>query len=140
MVDKCRISMYHPSTFPVEGNINYIATLDGKKPVQVFYNNFASTYFRSTTVNLFYIAEMYELCIPEEEDWYVAYQAGFPFEEDIRNRNIRKYTKALVVEMLERLCSHKVFRHYRIEDIYVNNARGESQSFFRPYKTIHVEL
>lgn len=140
MVDKCRVCIYYPSSFPVDGNINYIATLDGKYPVQVFYNHFASRYWCSTTVNLFYIVDMYTLCVPEEEDWYVAYKAGFPFDEDIRHRNIRKYTKALVVEMLERLCSHKEFKHYCIGDIYVNSVAGESASFFRPYKTIHVTI
>lgn len=138
MVDRCRVSKYYPNNYPIDGNIKFIATLDNRNPVNVYWNHFATDYGGLTALNLYDIVDLYNTHITPNEDWYVAYSAGLSFEEDIRNRNIRKYTKALVVEILERLCHHKIIDEYAWKDIFVNSYEGEIRSFFRPYKTIHV--
>lgn len=137
MVDRCRVSKYYPANFP-DDNIQYIARLDNENPVTVYWNRFATEYGGLTALNLYDIIDLYNKHIPINEDWYVAYSAGLDFEEDIRNRNIRKYTKALVVEILERLGHYKIIDKYAWDDIFKNSYSGEIRSFFRPYKTIHV--
>lgn len=140
MVDNCRVSIYYLGNYPNDDNVKYIARLDGGKPVKVLYKNFLTrSYAGSTVLNLYDIVFLYNKHVPKDEDWYVAYSAGLDFEEDIRNRNIRKYTKALVVEILNRLGHYKIIDKYAWDDIFKNSYSGEIRSFFRPYKTIHVK-
>jgi len=140
-----RVHNYYPSFPHVYGNsligtTNYISTLDGENPVVVTHNHFADNYcIGRKVVDLFAIVRLYNKHVPVGEDWFVCKQAGLDFDTNIRDRNIRKYTKGLVFNMLLRLCEHGVFKCFLRNDVIKNSWRGEQYSFFRPYYPVHVE-
>ena len=136
----CRIKNYYPLSSGRDGDINYVATLDDMRPVRVLYNHYPSNYYvGSTVINLFDLVDCYNNNVPIEEDWFVCKQSDLDFDTDIRERNIRKYTKSLVYNMLLRLCTHGVFTSFYRKDIIKYSWDGEKNSFFRPYYTIHVD-
>ena len=140
MTDNCRVSRHYPITAYKEEGIRYIARLDGENPV-VVYNEvdmYAQRFVSGGVLNLFEIVDLYKEVVPETEDWFVAYESGFDFTEDVRDRNPRKYTKGMVYEMMLRLVHHNAFACFQSTDIIKNSFRGEEKSYFRPYKTIHV--
>lgn len=142
MTDHCRVSRYYPHTAFRQTGIRYIAKLDGGNEVIVLNEawNYGKEYVSGAALNLFEIIDLYKKIVPESEDWFVAYESGFDFAEDVRNRNPRKYTKGMVYEMLLRLTYHKAFKYFSITDIIKRSFRGEEKSYFRPYQTIHVRL
>lgn len=103
------------------------------------HNHFAVRGWCSYAINLFEIIRLFKTYIPESEDWYIAYEAGFDFDEDLRNRDIRKYTKGMVYEILERLATHGFFTKFNLNDLIKHSYRGEKFSYFRPHQTIHVD-
>ena len=140
MTEHCRVSKYYPLTAYMQEGVRYIARLDGKNPVTVLneVDNYTSKYVFQKALNLFEIIELYKKTVPEHEDWFVAYQSGFDFTEDVRNRNPRKYTKRMVYEMMLRLAHHRAFKCFSTRDIIKESFRGEEMSYFRPHQTIHV--
>lgn len=135
---KCRVSNYYPNNSWINGCVYYISKLDGENPVVVLHNEFADRHCYGEVVNLFDILELFKKHVPSSEDWFICKSAGFDYDTDIRNRNIRKYTKGLVYEILMRLCHHDVFDCFNKHDLIKNSWYGEINSFFRPYYTIHV--
>ena len=119
MTEHCRVSKYYPLTAYMQEGVRYIARLDGKNPVTVLneVDNYTSKYVFQKALNLFEIIELYKKTVPEHEDWFVAYQSGFDFTEDVRNRNPRKYTKRMVYEMMLRLAHHRAFKCFSTRDI-----------------------
>lgn len=138
MNEKCRVSHYYPLSAWNETGIRYIARLDGVNPVIVMNNKYAIDVCIGKALNLFDIVKLYNQFIPSTEDWYVAHMSGFDFNENIRNRNIRKYTKGMVYYMLMRLATYNIFKCFSHKDIFINSWSGEIMSYFRPYKTIHT--
>ena len=140
MTDNCRVSKHYPLTAYMQGGIRYIARLDGENPVVVLneVDIYPQKYAFGRVLNLFEIIDLYKKSVPESEDWFVAYESGFDFTEDIRNRNPRKYTKGMVYEMMLRLAHYNEFKHFSVSDIIKRSFRGEEKSYFRPHQTIHV--
>ena len=140
MTDNYRVSKYYPTTAYMDVGIRYIARLDRENPVIVLnaVDTYAKKYVFQKALNLFEIIELYKKTVPETEDWFVAYESGFDFTEDVRNRNPRKYTKGMVYEMMLRLAHHGAFKCFSQKDIIKESFRGEVMSYFRPYQTIHV--
>lgn len=135
---KIRVSKYYPYSAWGKHGIRCIARLDGGNPVTIMNDKYATNVVVGKALNLFDIIELFKKHIPKHEDWYIAYKSGFDFNEDLRNRDIRKYTKAMVYYILMRLATHNVFKCFSHKDIFVNNWDGEVMSYFRPYKTIHI--
>lgn len=137
-IGKCRVSNYYPPSAWHKTGVRCIARLDGDNPVKIMNNKYAIDICVGDALNLFDIVELYKQNIPDSEDWYVAHMSGFNFNEDLRNRNIRKYTKGMVYYMMMRLATHDIFKCFSRKDIIKNSWKGEINSFFRPYQTVHI--
>lgn len=130
----------YSSFYPKDGVLDYISYLDDAKPVKVVFNHFANKWvYTNHVVNLFDIIDLYNMYVPVDEDWFVSYRSGFDFDENVRDRDVRKYTKGLVFNMMLRLCHYNIFREFQRRDIIKYSWDGEVNSFFRPYYVIHVE-
>lgn len=140
-MDHCRVSKHYPCNSTGKDSIMYIAYLDGKNPVPVKWQigNGERTRSCGRYVNLYQIVYWYRRYVPKREDWYVAYESGLDFDEDIRHRNMRKYPKGLVYNMLMRLIHHNVLKGFWRNDLIRKSWDGEVNSYFRPNYTICVK-
>ena len=137
-MDSCRVSKHYPLSLAMEGEINYVARLDGGNPVKVTYNYFVKDWCFGIVLNVYDIILLYNKYVPSGEDWFVNYENGVDFEESLRCRNVKKYSKGIIYSMLLRLCEHKIIKCFSRKDIIKHSWKGEVNSFFRPSYPIHV--
>lgn len=138
-MDKCRVSIHNTIWgYDFEGEAIYVARLDGGSPVKVSNNNFVRDWCFGIVLNLYDIILLYNKYVPVTDDWFVNYRNDVDFEEPLRCRNVRKYSKGIVFYMLLRLCEHKVLKCFSRKDIIKHSWSGEINSFFRPSYPVHV--